>query len=88
MAMMDDVGAPISADECGNWAMAWAKRAINDPEFPLELKVRLCIAAMRVEQREVGKKQTALANAEAAASGNGKFATPAGPLRIVDLGEL
>jgi hypothetical protein len=87
----DGVDAPIDADESGNWAMAWARNAINDPAFPAELKVRLCVVAMRVqasERRAVGKKQMALRAAEAAACGNGKYATPSPPLRIVDLGEL
>ena len=83
MTMMNDVGAPIDADECGNWAMAWARNAINDPAFPIELKTRLVIVAMRVqaaERRQEGKKQAAQLAAERASRSGGKFATPAGPM--------
>ena len=90
MTTMDDARDPIGADGCGNWAMAWARSRINDPEFPIELKVRLAIVAMRVlasERRQEGKKAIAR-EAAMRASRNGKFATPPAPIRLIDLGEL
>ena len=88
MTVMNDAKVLIGADRHYGRAIDWAMTAINDASFRLEWKCKLAIAAMRVqaaEQRQEGKKRSALRAAHEVASGNGKFAVPNGPpIRLVE----
>ena len=70
-------------------ALDWLLDALNDPRTPMDTKIKIALALVRVQESDAtreGKKVRAKRIAEEASRGNGKFAPAQAPraLRLVE----